>query len=583
MYESNFNRWKSSNDQNQTLEALPKTPQPNANNDNIHSGQIISQDLFSFTETIEPNKQYETDSDSRMSPLVYECSETENDENDETLTRTQTQTGEWATEQSDSDFEIPNGQTRFRRLSPSPSLSSLSNDEEEKIISPRMTRTRAKTLLETSTVLTRSKQKAKPNATKGRQYKQLNVQTKDLSNKKKKVKEPNSKQTKNTQPRVSTPSKRLPPPRRSSCHSDVEFISQRLSPIYVPDSSESVFRLRNCGSTKTNPPKNKSNRNMNSTELRLSPDIFASINGSQSFANVDHEQNDSTIQTTCNLSSASTVKNHSNGRCSINISSDSSDSTETNLLKLPNLNGSKSFNTTTDIFEITRNNVFHNILQIRSDQKVSPFRRKPENNGNQIDSNKDNTCFDEFRIVMPKLNMSVKSPNKSNKSVYRKTPAPNPNQSLNVRIIDITESEKIPSKLPTRRSLEHAFDKVGRSKNIENNLEKTPPRREMPTTPTTRSCLKRAHQKERLSTGWLSKRKSPREQSPQNVTATPRSCRRLDTSFPSTSKSTEIGNGLPFKPRLLFGQVRAGRRITRSQSVGINNSPIIVFSSDEEC
>lgn len=586
MYENNFNRWKLSFEKTRANETVAETPQLNTTNDYIHSGQIISQDIFSCTETEDNAKQFETDSDSRMSPLIYECSESENDENDSTLTKTQTQTqdGQWLSQLSDSDIEIPNGQTRFRQISASSSPSS--SQSSDKMISPRMTRTRAKNLLESSTVLTRSKQKARPTAAKGRHYKQLNVETKDMSRKNKKDKEQGSKPAKNNRTGASsTNAKKQSAPFRSTRYSDVELMSQKLSPIYVPNSSESIFRLRHWGNTKTNPPIQNTKKLVDSNAFQLTPDIFASIDDSQALPNAGHDTNGSQLSTIFDVSTPSSPANKElNHRRSISLFSDSTHSIETNAIRLPDLNGSKSFNTTSDIFEITKNNVFHNVLQVRSDQKVSPFRRRPSETDNKMSPNKFKSCFDGFRVVIPKLKTPIETPYQSNKSTYRKTPAPNPDRTLSARIIDITESqsERVPSKLPTRRSLEHAFDKVGRPKSAENGVEKTPPRREAPTTPTTRSCLKRAHGKER-ALGWLSKKKSPREQSANNETVTPKSCRRLDMSFASTSKCAYHANAGPFKPRTLFDRMRGGRRITRSQSVSVRDEPIIVFSSDEEC
>lgn len=247
------------------------------------------------------------------------------------------------------------------------------------------------------------------------------------------------------------------------------------------------------------------------------------------------------------------------------------------------MNESKDLMKTPDIFEITKNDVFHNVLRINSDSAMTPVSTQTPARLTKNQGSAGKSCFDGVRVCLPRLCLDGigkdKDFNVAKKTVFRKTPAPGRHDLIPT--IELSDSDQsITRRLPARRSLDNAFEKVSdTSHNRSEEGEKTPPRRGMPTTPTTRSCLRMTSAERMSRDGWLSKRKSPRGDS-SSTSTTPTSRRRLDDSFGPSPLAT-TSNLAAITPRSLF-ELKAGRRITRSRSVAFCEHPIIVSSSDED-
>lgn len=554
------------------------------------SAQVISQDMLATSQ------QMDYDDDERMSPLIYDCSSeeeieqydladaTENDVN-AINTPISPRISSNLTDLTDMS-DIPNGQ-RYRSVTPSSSGASyrteqLAGDEASEVetpIPPRMTRARQRTSNETP--IRRSRRTLQPRTV--HTYQQLSIQVTDVS---KTERNQTKKYSASKQKAAAIMEKisRVIRSHQSSLSSDVLCISQDLpSPIYITDSSESIFSRKNTNqrtatitsttnmghSTKENSRATSSGQNRN----HLSPDLFASFSESPTIL-----PNDSQETTKDNVVAV---------RVNEQVSTDSTTSVnqQFNSTTINELNDSKDLNRTTDIFEITKNDVFHNVLRVtdKTTATVSPIsttnRRSPRS--------AEKTCFDGVRINLPFVAQTSANPAENSalvkRTVFRKSPIVT--KDISIEISDSDSSEKPAQALPSRsarRSLETAFEKVSDAKQGKlSDNETTPPRKEPAKTPSTRSCMRASREERMARDGWLSKRKTPRIIDDADAAlATPRSRRQLNMTA-AASTSNQSPSAANIQPRTLF-EIKTARRFTRSQSIAFSDHAFTVSSSDEE-
>lgn len=543
---------------NGAIDTIPQTSigVDEDDNENLNSAQVFSQDIFAISQPLE----YDADSE-QMSPLIYSCSDSEEEnKNYATADTLSDHTETRLTPDIVDSSEISNGQTLFQLIS----LMTDNNEEELQPASPRITR--SKKQLENSPVLTRSQRAANPRA--AHKYQQLDIQTTNASGRSRNSKRPTGKSSNKTSTDIETQAKKMTCRRYSS---EVVCLSHnQLSPIYVPDSSESVFLAR-IGN-RQNPIRfqsTKENHLDQEESSRGSPDLFAGFNDS-SFSHAGHGD-------VVNTSAASRGSTRKDNKTADKISNGQK------LAARNAFNDSNDLNQTSDIFEITKNNVFHNLLRVRSDSSVTPVTTDNRDN-HKSPAKMQKSCFDGVRLSLPRLRFNINDGDipMSNKTVFRKTPAVNASKKLQIiEISDSEQSEAEPKHLSVRRSLEIAFEKVSDPKQVKATQladgERTPPRRGITTTPTTRSCLRRTTEERMARSGWLSKRKSSKNDA-ANEMMTPTSRRRLE--MIGESAHTSKNNEPIIKPRSLF-EARASRRVTRSQSLGFSER-IIIMSSDDE-
>lgn len=218
--------------------------------------------------------------------------------------------------------------------------------------------------------------------------------------------------------------------------------------------------------------------------------------------------------------------------------------------------------TTSDIFEITKNNVFHNVLQVNDGDKHSDSIRPAK------------SCFSGVRVILPRLKSDEIL--ELQRGVSQQALS-SPNDTSG-ELIDLTAESQLNT---TTGSEDKATD-------VDADIEKTP-QRKRPLTPSTRSCVRRLNDEicissddeptpsNRPRSGWLTKRSST-VTSPH---ATPRSRKQLEKWFPShTGRSSGARRSLQsvLQPRNIFDKTNGSNRTTSTTTL---ESPSI-FSSDDE-
>lgn len=190
-------------------------------------------------------------------------------------------------------------------------------------------------------------------------------------------------------------------------------------------------------------------------------------------------------------------------------------------------------NTNTDIFEITKNNVFDNVLCSNGD-RITPAKSKE-----RTELTATSSCLTGLRVILPKLNSELIQQIKNDMAMQSQAETPVVTQLVangdEVEVVEV-ESESI---------------LVISSEHSSRDIEKTPERRQE-LTPSTRSCLKR-HSSERgkkspyTRHGWLSKtRTSPRTDTPRSRQRVEKWRRRTNDNnmkpedYPSTSKPRNL-------------------------------------------
>lgn len=261
--------------------------------------------------------------------------------------------------------------------------------------------------------------------------------------------------------------------RRISNASDIQILSEiSMSPITISSSSAEGNSNIECHKQS----EHEKNIGMNS------PDLFSSLDSSKSEL-FNQKQTEDTIQ---------------------KLFGAPDDCDDIDLMS----------NSAVDIFEITKNNVFSNVLCSAND-KITPTIQANKKSNSRTE--RDRNCLSGLRVVLPKLDEQqveiIRSQLQSQSRLIERKQIPND-------IVDLTNSQTVD------------YVKIIDSNDTKNidDLERTPERkREL--TPSTRSCLKRHsinmrnsdHKKLRTPSkfGWISTRR------PQQLSGTP-SRRRLE-------------------------------------------------------
>lgn len=488
------------------------------------------------------------DYESQMSPLVYQSSESDEDDNagDETVRGTPTESitstnGKQTSRTTKGTSHSDDGEVTERILRSQYRKRSLRSSNTKHQTEPNF---RQSTLMEIKA--------KKEKTTKSRQKKTKRSEKLELLAESYSSSQTTSKSSISSDARKESDRFTLS---QETSASDIQLVQEELmTPIIISSSTDS-------------------NIHFTTQMLAASPDIFSS------FTEQEHAD-PATVAATNSSSSTSPIpagqsrfaadQNTFDGSetiCTQDIFADSQDIANTT-------NPVVALSTTTsDIFEITRNNVFHNVLRVNEADAVTPV--KHSDNAISIKS-----CFSGVRVVLPRLKSDEIL--ELQRCVSQRAEQQNQFNSQNEttdELIDLTAE----SQLNVAISSEDAV--------IVADIEKTP-QRKRPLTPSTRSCVGRlsteiynissddeAPSKTPTRSGWLSKRAS-------NVTsphATPRSRRRLDKWFPSRTNdpnnaSTSVHSIL--QPRNIF-QKKEPKQMQRLRTPVTLESPSI-FSSDDE-
>lgn len=287
--------------------------------------------------------------------------------------------------------------------------------------------------------------------------------------------------------------------RSISSTSDVQIVSQtgeNLSPIVISTSSEDI--------PQASQEPNNQNKSKSVQEVSCpSPDLFTSFSSMKSDTlsqQQQQQQSQPSPQQSQSLQQIVSSQDETNKSPLRDVFGAPDECDDIDLLS----------NTNVDIFEITKNSVFDNVLCSAND-RITPFKTGEPNNLSPNVS-----CLSGLRIMLAKSNSSDAELFESS-TISTKTPQPSQNSTDDV-LVDLTaiESQKI-IEISSEDSLR--------------DVQKTPERKQE-LTPSTRSCLKRQTpavdngerkcKTPRSKSGWISAVKT----SPK--TDTPKSRRRLD-------------------------------------------------------
>lgn len=330
---------------------------------------------------------------------------------------------------------------------------------------------------------------------------------------------------------------------QDTCASDIQFVQEEhMTPITISSTPDSPTAVPNENSSNTN------------FTTQASPDMFGSFTEcteAASIVAVHSSPSPSPIPAGQSRFASSRIEfDSSDTLCTQDIFADSQD-----IASTTNPVGALC-TTPSDIFEITRNNVFHNVLRVDTTEAVTPVI--------SLDSAK--SCFSGVRVVLPRLKSDEILEMQKSVSQHARNHSNSQNGSSQ-ELIDLTaDSQLMPA-----------------------DVEKTP-QRKRPLTPSTRSCVRRPSGEIYISSddetpsktptrsGWLSKRTIAT--SPQ---ATPRSRRQLEKWFPSrTSRNNSNKTQSVLQPRNIF-QTNEPNQMQRLRT---NSRPTLgspsIFSSDDE-
>lgn len=204
-------------------------------------------------------------------------------------------------------------------------------------------------------------------------------------------------------------------------------------------------------------------------------------------------------------------------------------------------------NTNFDIFEITKNSVFDNVL-CSADDKITPVRKGANSPPNKVSQTI--SCLSGLRVVLPRLNGNQVLKIQDELVSQTKPTPPVPRANDDDSVIDLTAND-------SQKIIElNSDDGIG-------SREKTPERKQE-LTPSTRSCLKRNADSRSLTDerrkkspyarlGWLSTSRSA------SKCDTPQSRRRLDRWRQRTAEYNLRGNGAPriSRPRNLCNEFKS--------------------------
>lgn len=338
--------------------------------------------------------------------------------------------------------------------------------------------------------------------------------------------------------------------RSTSSTSDVQIISQKtLSPIVISTSEDEQLEAS----------KEVADTEFNSEISCPSPDLFSSFTSARS--DVLSQQVKSPKNQTENEVETDTFRE---------VFGAPDECDDIDLLS----------NTNVDIFEITKNSVFDNVL-CSADDKITPLKRT-QNQSIQKKSCPSMNCLSGLRVVLPRLN------NQQVEQIQNVLTSQTQSQSQSQSSIQIRPTSDDVVDLTAQES--QKIIEINSDDSIQSR-EKTPEcKQEL--TPSTRSCLKRNGSEDRRKKspysrlGWLtSTRTSPRSHNQGGDT--PQSRRRLD----QWRKRTDEGNlnaddvAKVTKPRNLFKEFKSKSKPNQKSRYNIPStstaqSPII-FSDQE--
>lgn len=353
---------------------------------------------------------------------------------------------------------------------------------------------------------------------------------------------------------------------------DVQIITQKtLSPITVRSSSSESkqYTKNNFNCT------DDAETNFNSEMLSSSPDLFKSVN--ETLKNVSNATDKSQIVDENKRSDERSNLNETEddilGHKDFTLKLlDESTSAKGSLSKLFNESKSKS----NDIFEITRNNVFHNVLRVWSDTAISPIVKSTPNTS----VSRAPSCFSGLKISAPKLsnNSEIAGPSEtvqSNDSKSTKT-------KVTEAVIDLTAtSTPLIFIDDSEKSINGSSSEDAEI--ISNSL--STPERKQPLTPSTRSCLKRvAEANNEPDTKIVAKTDSPNK--PRWLSKRNLDKRPMTNVTPKTRRTLKFPQSQSIKPRNILNDLKAPENLhrTRPEKIKLSGteSPNIMFSSEED-
>lgn len=227
-------------------------------------------------------------------------------------------------------------------------------------------------------------------------------------------------------------------------------------------------------------------------------------------------------------------------------------------------------NKNVDIFEITKNSVFGNVL-CSADDRITPLKSNPNVSKTTTRPSPNTSCLSGLRVVIP----GMEAADTPSDRLSQRKPSIDNNDDDDI-LVDLTSSE---SQLIIEIS----------SEDSNRNIEKTPEHRQE-LTPSTRSCLKpdlsteQRKRTPRLRTGWLSTtRTSP-------LSGTPQSRRRLEKWRKRMSDLRPDENVKITKPRNLINEFKSSKtkptsierkRLNVGASTSTQRSPNIFSDNDE--
>lgn len=321
---------------------------------------------------------------------------------------------------------------------------------------------------------------------------------------------------------------------------DVQIFSQKIpSPITVRSSSSENRDIMGVDSSDTN---------FDSEMISSSPDLF-----NETLDNSNHNTKNRRCQK---------VTDENDDK---NIMYDTEDDIFNHIVNFDESRNSISKLTTktTDIFEITKNNVFPNVLRVRSDTTITPVPNISWN----VSATKVSTCFSGIKVAVPGCSSVTEE---AGPSIKRQSGELKNNPKKNDEsFIDLTATSTPLLTTADREKLN------GYSSSDEIEIISTPPelettpKRKQQLTPSTRSCLKRLAEPHDLvdakakttspnKSGWIHSKRSLVRRSLNNGTPTRRSLR-----YPQSTHA---------KPRNIVNEFDNKK----------SESPHIVFSSEED-
>lgn len=295
--------------------------------------------------------------------------------------------------------------------------------------------------------------------------------------------------------------------RCTSSTSDVQILSEQASVITISSTEDQSQRLN----------ENRKETEFNSETNCSSPDLF------NSFTSVKSEPRS---QIKCNAPN-SQDKPHNNSEVDTfrNVFGPPDECDDIDLLSSRNV----------DIFEITKNNVFDNVLCSAND-RITPFKSNPIQNPNPNTS-----CLSGLRVMLPKFDGHKIS--EIQNEILSHLQSSQKQMSTEDSVVDLTLN-----------STQNLIVEVS-SDDSNRNREQTPERKQ-DLTPSTRSCLKpnssveKKKRSSRLRHGWLTTSRV----SPQS---TPQSRRRLDKWRRRMNDLQPDDDAKVTKPRNLFNEFKS--------------------------